>query len=63
MPGDPHSGSKVWKAADREIGKPGLESWKSNRAPSWIEKELCSSVVFRAVTAEGTNFAGTLDNA
>jgi hypothetical protein len=23
MPGDPHSGSKVWKAADREIGKPG----------------------------------------
>src|SRR5580693_8446195 len=23
MPGDPHSGSKVWKALDREIGKPG----------------------------------------
>jgi hypothetical protein len=23
MPGDPHGGSKVWKAADREIGKPG----------------------------------------
>jgi len=23
MPGDPHSGSKVWKAPDREIGKPG----------------------------------------
>src|ERR1035438_4672800 len=23
MPGDPHSGSKVWKAADREIGKSG----------------------------------------
>jgi hypothetical protein len=23
MPGDPHSGSKVWKASDREIGKPG----------------------------------------
>jgi hypothetical protein len=23
MLGDPHSGSKVWKAPDREIGKPG----------------------------------------
>jgi hypothetical protein len=23
MPGDPHSGGKVWKAPDREIGKPG----------------------------------------
>jgi hypothetical protein len=23
MPGDPHSGNKVWKAADREIGKAG----------------------------------------
>jgi hypothetical protein len=23
MPGDPRSGSKVWKAPDREIGKPG----------------------------------------
>jgi len=23
MPADPHSGSKVWKAPDREIGKPG----------------------------------------
>jgi YD repeat-containing protein len=23
MPGDPRSGSKVWKAADQEIGKPG----------------------------------------
>jgi hypothetical protein len=22
MPGDPHSGSKVWKPPDREIGKP-----------------------------------------
>jgi hypothetical protein len=22
MPGDPHSGSKLWKASDREIGKP-----------------------------------------
>jgi hypothetical protein len=22
MPGDPHCGSKVWKAPDREIGKP-----------------------------------------
>jgi hypothetical protein len=23
MAGDPHSGSKAWKAPDREIGKPG----------------------------------------
>jgi hypothetical protein len=23
MPGDPPGGSKVWKAPDREIGKPG----------------------------------------
>src|SRR5437899_478324 len=33
MPGDPLSGSKVWKASDREIGKPWVESWKSNRTP------------------------------
>jgi hypothetical protein len=33
MPRDPHSGNKVSKAPDREIGKPGGESWKSNRAP------------------------------
>jgi len=23
MPGDPHSGRKIWEAPDREIGKPG----------------------------------------
>ena len=23
MPGDPRSGSKIWEALDREIGKPG----------------------------------------
>lgn len=23
MPGDPHSGSEIWEAPDREIGKPG----------------------------------------
>ena len=23
MPGNPHTGSKLWKAPDREIGKPG----------------------------------------
>ncbi len=28
MPGDPHSGSKVWKAPDREIGKPGENGGK-----------------------------------
>src|ERR1700686_4049195 len=26
--GDPHSGSKVWKAPDREIGKPGEDRGK-----------------------------------
>ena len=25
MPGDPHSGSKVWKAPDREIGEAGKD--------------------------------------
>ena len=29
MPGDPHSGSKVWKAPDREIGKPGENRGKA----------------------------------
>jgi hypothetical protein len=28
MPGGPHSGSKVWKAPDREIGKSGKNSGK-----------------------------------
>jgi hypothetical protein len=28
MPGDPRSGSKVWEAPDREIGKPGENSGK-----------------------------------
>ena len=23
MPGEPHSGSNIWEALDREIGKPG----------------------------------------
>jgi hypothetical protein len=33
MPGDPHSGSKVWKAPDREIGKPGENRGKSGSVP------------------------------
>jgi len=32
MPGDPHSGSKVWKAPDREISEPG-EKYEYVRAP------------------------------
>ena len=28
MPGDPHSGSKVWEETDREIGKPGKNRGK-----------------------------------
>ena len=28
MPGNPHGGSKVWKAPDREIGKPGKNRGK-----------------------------------
>jgi hypothetical protein len=30
--GDPHSGSKVWKAPDRKIGKPGIAGVR-NRDP------------------------------
>jgi len=36
MPGDPHSGSKVWKAPDRKICKPGENRGKV------ITTETCS---------------------
>jgi hypothetical protein len=41
MPGDPHSGSKVWKAADREIGKPG-----ENRGKVIAHRDLQPTATF-----------------
>lgn len=42
MPADPHSGSKVWKAPDREIGKPG-----ENRGKVFAHRNLQPSAAFR----------------
>ena len=41
MPADPHSGSKVWKAPDREIGKPG-----ENRGKVIAHRNLQPSAAF-----------------
>ncbi len=41
MPGDPHSGSKVWKAPDREIGKPG-----ENRGKVIAHRDLQPTAAF-----------------
>jgi hypothetical protein len=41
MPGDPHSGSKVWKAPDREIGKPG-----ENRRKVIADRDLEPTAAF-----------------
>src|SRR5271169_2565941 len=41
MPGDPHSGSKVWKAPDREIGKP----WE-NRGKVIAHRDLQPTTAF-----------------
>jgi hypothetical protein len=35
MPGNPQSGSKVWKAPDREIGKPEENRGKIHRVFCW----------------------------
>jgi hypothetical protein len=40
MPGDPHSGSKVWKAPDREIGKPG-----ENRGKVIAHREFLAAIL------------------
>ncbi len=41
MPGDPHSGSKIWKAADREISKPG-----ENRGKVIAHRDLQPTAAF-----------------
>src|SRR5208282_5341510 len=41
MPGDPHSGSKVWKAPDPEIGKPG-----ENRGKVIAHRDLQPTAAF-----------------
>src|ERR1019366_2764569 len=41
MPGDPHSGSKVWKAPDREIGKP-----RENRGKVIAHRDLQPTAAF-----------------
>ena len=41
MPGDPHSGSKVWKALDRKIGKPG-----ENRGKEIARRDLQPTAAF-----------------
>jgi hypothetical protein len=41
MPSDPHSGSKVWKAPDREIGEPG-----ENRGKVIAHRDLQPTAAF-----------------
>ena len=41
MPADPHSGSKVWKAPDPEIGKPG-----ENRGKVMAHRDLQPTAAF-----------------
>jgi hypothetical protein len=41
MPGDPHSGSKVWKAPHRQIGKPG-----ENRGKVIAHRDLQPTAAF-----------------
>jgi len=41
MPGDPHCGSMVWKAPDREIGKPG-----ENRGEIIAHRDLQPTAAF-----------------
>jgi len=41
MPGDPHSGSKVWEAPDWEIGKPG-----ENRGKVIAHRDLQPTAAF-----------------
>jgi hypothetical protein len=41
MPGDPDGGSKVWKAPDREIGKPG-----ENRRKVIADRDLEPTAAF-----------------
>jgi len=44
VPGDPRSGSKVWEAPDREIGKPGLHVVRSVHPsrPEYVFHEVCA---------------------
>ena len=41
MPGDPYSGSKAWKAADREVGKAG-----ENHGKVIAHRDLQSTAAF-----------------
>ena len=41
MPGDPHSGSKVWKAPNREISEPG-----ENRGKVIAHRDLQPTAAF-----------------
>ena len=41
MPGDPRSGSKVWEAPDREIGKPG-----ENRGKVIVHRDFQPTAAF-----------------
>src|SRR5258708_902386 len=43
MPGDPHSGSEIWEAPDREIGKPGETAEKYSRTGSFNLRQLSTT--------------------
>src|ERR1035437_588946 len=58
MPGDPRSGSKVWKAPDREIGKPGenrgqiVAHWEFQSSAAFHDRENRCDFGTRACTAD-----------
>ena len=58
MPGDPHSGSKGWKAPDREIGKPRenrgkiIAHWQFQPAAAFHDRENRRNLRSRLWTAD-----------
>ena len=58
MLGDPHSGSKIWKAADRKIGKPGedhgqIVAQRELQSPTaFHDRENCCNLRSRLCAAD-----------
>jgi hypothetical protein len=56
--GNPHSGSKIWKALDREIGKPGenraqiVARWEFQPAAAFHDRENRFNLTSRLGTAD-----------
>ena len=68
MPGDPHSGSKVWEAPDRQIGKSGKNRGKvvahrnfQPRQLSTTENGLFIGLKTRGGSSIGHGGGGQLD--